>query len=319
MRVIITIRFDSAKLCFGEKDYVFDIKHPKYINRKEHDLAKNTILPFPNKDIEAYEHLIRMEQVSNMLHVLSGCRPVPTYRYTLRKRIKEIDELAINSWYKLDCQPFYETKNGKYLFLEFTQGKKWIKNANRPDLRTVSSNGIVFEAYVTWGELYRKYYFSDNEKYNLILSKFKEWYGKDSFKVDYSLVDFILKLSEDPKIKSEIIEFSKQIQCNDLALVAQKITKGLSFNHISGDDSTNFNLARKSINVNVVKKITLNGYIKVPIDNNTNLFKEIVNGVRCANFLDGGIASIVGIDPDTSDDLDESLKNNDYQKVFYQP
>ena len=214
----ITVNFKDAALFLnkGKKisDYVNDFSSSKkWLKRNEHELAKETIKYFTVQDKEVFlKDLIRFEQVSNMLHVLCGYRPVPTYRKTFldRKRIKEIDDIAKNGIYKLSNICYYHANDDNKILpiCETILGKKWILNANiQNGLNTLTKDYKSFSGDITWHTLYQRYYFSNNLLYNNIIDKFQQWYGNKHFKDDMSLIDLILFLAEEKKLKDEMISF----------------------------------------------------------------------------------------------------------------
>lgn len=307
------------------KDCVFDSfvykSNKKWMKRNLHPLAKNTIFNINDKSL-FNKPLIGFEQVSNMLHVLCGCRPVPTYKETFRKRQNFIDEITKNTWCKINNSLYYTTKdNIKKPIYEIVQGKKFVPNANNASINTYSSllNKIFKGDYFTWHTLKKRFCYDQNDKYVLLMNKLKDWYGKDSYKEDYSLIDLIVYLSVNKNLKDEMLSFFEQNKFIDIfkniincALNNAKY-KVTGFNN-AGETNENYNLAKIVINSSPLYKICINGEFVIPIENN-KVYNTIMNGVRFCTFLEGGVVSIIN----TTDFIDEDyLECEGFKQIFKQ-
>lgn len=311
----VVVSFKNAKLCINKskavKDYVFDsFQAEKWMKRSEHDLAKETILY--SFDENLHNKLIRFEPISNMLHVLCGERPVPTFRHTFRKRIKELDEIALNCYYKIDNLFCYGDKNK--VITEITQGKKFVPNANASNaLETVTDSGLVFCGEITWSTFRQKYYYYDNEKYKSIISKLEEWTNDtfDSLYKKYTLIDLLLYLAYDMNLKDEMIEFFQENKIMPFVHIVNKnLTDAASFTN-AAKSVNNFNLARRVVNSAPLYKVNLNGTFIFEI-NDERIVKAIECGNRFATYLDGGLARVIAF----KDEIDlEFLESEDFKRL----
>lgn len=319
MKNFIIVSFEDAGIWITtakkSKDYVHDsFTVGNWVNREEHEKAKETILRFDDKDV--CDKLLRFEPISNMLHVLCGCRPVPTFKNTLRHRIKALDEIAKNCYYKID-NTYYtvDRENNKRLILDAVQGKKWVSNANiQKGLVTSSSYGITFSGHITWSTLYQRYYFDNNEKYKRIIDKFCEWVEISSYEIikkKFTLIDFILYLSEEKGIKDEMIQFFKKEQMMTFIHIINKDTKNTNPFNYSTPSCNNYNFARRIVNTDLRSKVILSGSFIFQIDDD-KIYESLINGGRFATYLEGGLAKIERF----CDNIDgEFLYYYDYQKL----
>ena len=316
----LVLSFRNAALCLTDgriSDYVFDsyvrTQGKKLMNRGEHPLAKNSILNRWDKNLFD-KSLIGFEQVSNMLHVLCGCRPVPTFKETIRKRLDIIDNITKNVWCKINNLYYYTNKEGiKYPICDFTQGKKIPHNSNRKDLMTSSLYGGTFKgAYITWDSFKKHYYYFDNEKYNQVINKLIEWYGKPTIKEDYSLADLLITLATDRGLRSEMLNFFKDKGMKVIEDIINCKDKTSPFNQSGENRNDNYNLARMPINTAPTYKLYLNGEFIVPIED-SNIYNVIMNGVRYCTFLEGGCVRI----KNTIDNIDEDyLEDEGFNQIF---
>ena len=84
----IKINFQSAKLIIDDSNYNLNVTDKNFVDMN---------------------HLIKLEPLSNMLHVLLGERPVPTNKITFNKRINSIDDVVKNGYVKIDSALTYKT------------------------------------------------------------------------------------------------------------------------------------------------------------------------------------------------------------------
>lgn len=298
----IRISFNSAKLFIESatkgSDFISDIS--TQFNSKNEKKYKgrdktNTILVLGSQNEQNLhdfaEKPFNFEQVSNMLHVLLGARPVPSIRETIRKRVLIIDEIAKNTWVKINNKYFFHDKFGNLkLISEFIQGKKVTKDSNVKNACVFTSDGIRINGCITWSKLKQAYYYNNNQKYHTILNLFEKLYGNKNFKDDFSLVDFIIFLSKDSKKKEKLCDFFEKNGLQPLSHLANgDYDKCGSFNNGSVNQN-NFNLSKLQNNHAVKQAVEFYGEFIVPIDN--KLAMEIMNGTKCATFLDGGFCYV---------------------------
>lgn len=319
----LKVNFSNAAIVFekGNKstDYVFDCivaeneKNNKWMKRTDHMYAKKTI--FNMFDESCLDNIIGFEQVSNMIHVLAGERPVPTYQFTTRERLKEIDDVARNVYCKIDNLYYTTDKKGKKRpITELTQGKKWVLNANRKDLTTISSNGDVYGGDIKWSTLKQKYYYDNNELYVEVINKFKEWYDKESLE-DKSLIDMILYLANERGLKDEMITFFKSKRMTPFVHIINGNRKASdAFNKASTSPIT-YNLAERVINTTPVYKLYLNGSFIIPIGDE-KIYNAIMRGNLCCTFLEGGYVDVC---KHVSRELDLQYieEHQNYKQIFH--
>lgn len=310
----IKISFKSAKLFIEKKvgtDFVSDIS--TYFSKENYMQrgTDNTILINVNDILNVP---IGFEQVSNMLHVLLGVRPVPSKRATIHKRLDIIDNIVKESWIRIDNQYYTINKNqDKKLITEFIQGKKIPKNSNAKGVSFLTKNGDKIDGYITWGKLFQSFYYHDNEKYNRILTLFKELYGNDNFQKDYSLIDFLLFLSEDENKRHILSNFFKENNLTPLAyIVSHEFDKAGSFNN-ADKKQKGYNLGKLQNNKSVKTIVTFDGEIVFKM--NKELTDIIINGTRNATLLDGGHAKYIE-KYDIMELSEEDLDNEGFKQFF---
>ena len=305
----VELHFKNAALpmTMGQcKDYVTDNEIVRLglgcVNRADWERTKDSILYINTKeDRNALgDKIIRFEPISNMLHTLCGVRPVPTFKSTLRKRLDVIDAMAKEGYYKLSNTVILKTEDGTCRpVLDVTTARKYVPNSNRKDLTTISKKGVVYKGLVNWSTFRLHYKYTRENDYNLIHGKFKEWYGKDGYEQEHTLVDFLVYLAEDKGLKEEMKEFfsSKELytMCgNFLKVIEGNQTDLGSFNSIPGItmNNRNYNLARRPTNSSPLFKMYLSGTFIIPVEDD-NIYEEILKGNRVTNYLDGGIVEYV--------------------------
>lgn len=319
MRKFARITFRNAAICYKNKrDFVYDLSCFKsaevIMPRLEHPIAKTAYKEF--KENSDFDYMFGLNHVSNMLHVMCGCRPVPFLRETLLHRIPEIDNVARNTWVKIENLYMSQDKKSKKCALgQITQGKKAVQNANVKKCSVIASDGTVFKAYMTWNKFKQRYFFENREKYDTLMNQFKLWYGSDTFVDDYSLVDFLLFLSEKKCLKKEMKEFFEKLGGVTffINVIERNNEKVSSFNNAADNKKNdNFNLGRLSINTVPIYKVYLNGTFIIPIDN-VNIYNEMRYGTRSATFLEGGCAFLEEI---TSYVDTDELEDDGFKQIF---
>lgn len=260
---------------------------------------------------------ISYKQISNVIHVLCGCRPAPTCRQSFLKRISGIDDIAKTAFYKIDNAVTSIKKDGSEEYIaEFTEGKKSPWNSHSKSVSTITSKNVVFKGRLTWSSLYKRYGIFKKDSYKKMLSIFERiyWDSIENVKNKYSLVDFLIELRKDNYDKSELISFLDEIKCtpikefikgNDKALLGSLHTNvGQNLNALCNNTAETF-------------KICLNGKIVFFINEDDvfqeNVLKLILEGTRHATFFDGGLISVESI---FSDEMhDEDYVSDGYIKV----
>lgn len=283
--MVVKIKFKSAKIVLQEKgatDLIFD---------QVKDFRDRTHLNKPT-DSKFVDHPFEMEQVSNLLHVLFGQRPVPTHQSTIRKRLPIIDEIAKTAWFRIENLYYYGKKDKPTYITSFHQGKKIKKNSNRQEgLTTTSGNGTVYKgSIITWAMLYQKYFLNNQKKYNNIMEKFKELYGSKNFSRDYALIDLIRYLVDEKECGEELIKFFNDNELGPLKAIAEGKIECKGFNDVSRTYHYNLDLSYRVLNVHQLDKMSLNGSIIVAIPD--KFIPNLFGGNRFATFLEGGMAEL---------------------------
>lgn len=282
--MVVKIKFKSAKIILQEKgvtDLIFDqIK----------DFRDRTHFNKPT-DSKFVGHPFEMEQVSNLLHVLFGQRPVPTHQSTIRKRLPVIDEIAKTAWFRIENLYYYNKKGKPTYITSFHQGKKIRQNSNRKDLTTIGGDNTIYKgSIITWSMLYQKYFLNNRKKYNDIMEKFKELYGSKNFSRDYALVDLIRYLVDEKGYGKELIKFFDDNKLGPLKTIAEGKIECNSFNEVSHDYHSNLDLSYRVLNIHQLEKMSLNGSIIVEVPD--KFMSILFGGNRFATFLEGGMAEL---------------------------
>lgn len=311
------------------KDFVSDnqmISGERYMNRSECERYKKSIINFYDKDL-TYK-LVAFEPVSNMLHVMMGLRPVSTFKSSGRKRHEGIDRIAETAVFRIENITTYFTDNGEErLITNFTKSDKSVQNTNKQKIFTNTEDETEIKGYVTWSYFKKRHFYSENEKYESAMNKFREWYGSDTFNKDYTFIDFLKYLANEKGLKEEMISFFKT-EFNGIGIYTKIIEGGTdvsSFNHCAcGNPSkkyspeykssnNNYNLAKLVEAKGTMHKTYLNGSFIVTIDDD-ELYEALMNGPRYATYLDDGFIRIKSVSQ-YMDLYEKELQG--YKKVTY--
>lgn len=268
---------------------------------------------------------IHKEQVSNMLHVLLGERPVSTFHTPIfngtpiRKRIRAIDEIAENGYYKIDNDYIYEDSGKKMAYCEFVIGKK---NATSNDKNATAITFIKLKDYFKVKGCI--------EKYDLFLNILSKYTNKPVNEKNYATItEAYLDLYPNENAPTLEVAYNKYGK--------DKTTKLCSFiNDLATNGGFNMDLVNgtfrrptgkdklfimKSTNNHIRHVVDLYGSFIFNVDEETA--KRILNGKRGASFLDGGLAKItkwndtLGFDSYIIDDLSEyDIEKMGYKKII---
>lgn len=217
------------------------------------------------------DNLIHIEQVSNMLHVLLGERPVKSFNnITNKKRISIIDEIAKNGYVKLNnifkCN--YKDKDGqekiKYISESNSFKKGNAKGANYPG-----------EEIITWRRFRNRFVDEpdDIEKYITVIGKYT---SKPFDENHYGSVTEALK------------DIEKNNKLNDL--VNEKVLPNGFFNNTLLRPISSTRLACKTVNSTPMSVISLDGEFIFNLPD--ELYDRITCGKKMATYLDGGLATL---------------------------
>lgn len=311
----ITVTFESAKIPLELGKESTDVTN-EFGYRKE---GKRTNFA----SIKDNPIRITYKQISNVLHVLCGCRPVPSYRKSFLKSVPVIDEIAKTAYIKFANSTTYTTKDGETKYcIEFTEGKKlpWdshakIKTYNKD--KTICVNG-----YITWSLLYKRYGIYRKESYDELLRLFAKTYGDtiENIKKKYSLLDFLIELSKDIYDKAELVDYFNSFKCTAMVNILnskgdEKVIRTSNFSVFNTNQADN--LAALCINTNPTYKICLSGEVCLFIDDQDekqrDVLYEMLNGTHYATFLDGGY--VHNLRCDNYEISDYELLNDGFIKI----
>lgn len=297
----IKINIDSAKLVLEEKgamatnDYVLKLQCGK---------KKFQLIGEQRDNFVDFENPIQIGPVANMLHVLFGARPTPTYREVLYTNNKEIVNIAKNGWYKINTIYYYEDKNGmKRPICEFALGKKNTFNSHAKSFYTTYKNGVV-KGDVTWDTLKRRYLIDNENKYQIIVNFLQDKLNYKNIIKDTTLLDALKEIAN-TSYKNECIEFFQTLGGLQtfIDFINDKTDNFLSFNSFSTKLSARLN------NVHMNHKITLN--CEFIFEVTEQQYYDLINGTQCATFLDGGYAKL---EPKMFNET--FIDFDDYNKIF---
>lgn len=261
MSYYLILGYENAKLFIPherdkqERDKSFEVLSGKRTQRNK---------------MEWFEEPITVHQISNMLHVLFGERPVPSHRKVLYDKVDWIFEKANNSYLKIDTIQKYNKKKEKNEFVsELTQKNYFAYDSWNPN------------TVITW-EIIRKY-FNDKELFDefvmLLNNNIKETALKKPFDqiqqivsktgVSIELKDFLIY----NKRKSIVDYFNNRKNAYQITNVKTK-DRWTAITNVRG--------------INKCQK--LSGEIAVPV--NDGDLDIIQDSKGCATILDGGLVYI---------------------------
>lgn len=315
---------ENGKVMFGDITQAFDLTGNQYIGyspRKNEEILST--VDGGNRFGTVFNP-IHMEQVSNMLHVLMGERPVSTFHTPvingkpIRKRDEFIDNIARNGYYRINTSYTYEFNNEKRAYLEFKQGKK-ISPSNPK-----GSLGISFNAL--------KNHFIANqtkERYDEFIKILSKYTKKAVNEKNYSFVsDAYYDLFENDGNKNmdyvKAFERYKSVQGTKINMLINDLKASkFDLKYINGtfrNPSPNNVMSMKSTNTHVMGTVSLDGSFVFDVDYKTA--ERILNGKRVASFLDNGVVSLAkwtedfGVDSYVMDCVYEiDLEEKGYSKI----
>ena len=253
--------------------------------------------------------------ISNMLHVMMGTRPSPSLRESLHKRHHQIDDIASKAIYRINTLNYYSDKSSKMRCIsELTNGKgdeRGVLQNSHGKIKIYSSSGRMYPGNVKWYTIYKRYGINRVETYDVFMQTLKECLGMESIsemKKRYSLTDALEKIGKNPEGRQKCEEMLKNIKCTTLipALYKEKSVEDCnSLTHFLRGK----NLAAYFVNVKMIYKMSFDGEIIIPMDD--DYISLLENGKRYATLLDGGVAEYNGYVNSIimEDKLDEGFVN----------
>lgn len=291
-------KFYSAKIPLkfkgGKTDMVFDLN--MYLSARGSDISHRKRTNFAD-----INNIIQFSQVSNVLHVLLGVRPAPSYRESFHHRYDYIDNIAKKTLIKIESPTTYLDKNGNIVpITEFSQGKKNAYDSHAAKMYHSYGKNKTYNGFLTWSSLKKRYYYYFPEVYNKIINTFEKVSGETDLSSKYTLIEFLEEMSEDSNKWSKIKDLVHEIEkIKGIRGCSQLLLNNIqSFNSVSKT-----NLSALTVNTNPICKICLNGEMIFCIENEVDL-KNILNGNKMAKFLDNGFLEIVDLFYEIDEDFE---------------
>jgi hypothetical protein len=211
---------------------------------------------------------ITVHQISNLLHVLFGERPVPSNRKTLYPKTEYYFEKAKESYLKVEgYKRFNKSKNIDEYITETLSTKKAVWNSWNPSVQ------------INW-EIVREY----------IRPEYIQWF-LDEVKSILGVDPYSLTFNE---VRVELLKYNSQKLLNELKekrLTA--LSQYIMDPKLSGDMIKKLKHTGLNINNGVEKVVILRGEIIIPVS-----YEDIekLRGTKgCATILDGGMVWIKGL------------------------
>lgn len=207
---------------------------------------------------------ITVNQISNVLHVLFGERPVPINRYTFYDKVDYLVDKANNSFLKIES---YLNDKGFY--------QRELIHLKKADWNTTKK-----ELFLNWKVVNN---FLEDELYSEFVDMINEVFSTNPKESTLNEVIPLIKNSNDQRVLDIFDKFRAQKKNGLYDVIFKGQTK--SFN-------SNFRTLQNNLNgIDFVTKIS--GKILVPVS------EEDIDRIRsnkgCATILDGGLVSIKGI------------------------
>lgn len=244
-------------------------------------------------------------QINNMLQVLIGDRPIPTFRNVIYTNNQGLKKISQNSYLKLDEDNVYYTKKGERRI------RKEIISTQKAHWNSTSA-----ESNVNYNSLFN---YLEQEDYNTFMDfclKILELSSIDEMKNRYTLLNLIKEIRKiyfsksTPARRNELenIKYAREIpnKNGEFEIMFDnflKMNRKQLFNILNNNDfDKNFKSLISGINtsknrMNTPRGIGMtevyNGTILVPI---TDTYLEMIrNGTGHSTILDGGRVEIINI------------------------
>ena len=219
------------------------------------------------------ENLIHHEQVSNMLAVLIGERPVSTFHTPIidgkpiLSRIQELDEIAKNTFVKLNNIYLVESDDKKTYISEFSTGRK-----------SGPSNSQI-KPTITWRR-YRNHFIDKPENFEISSNIFQKYLKKPFNPENYGTIDEAISEIKKGESFDEFFKSLKKIGVSGFA------NDGKSALYPSKDNRLSF----VSQDTYPMVTLSISGEFIMDVDN--EIYKRLKTGKKVATYLDGGVATL---------------------------
>lgn len=280
MSKFVLLRFDSAKVVVSQLNEYFD--QERFI-----------------------EEPINWQNVSNMLHVMVGSRPVPSYDRKLifdgvkidintktYERSEILDEIAKKALVCVTNSYYHINKYGKViLHSDYTQGKGGMHGAeynNHKKFKTMSKSGKIYDGRTDWETLRLYYSTREEENYEKYLNVMKKCLGDDVME-KYDMIDALEEVSNNKAMTDYAIGELENIVPKCITDTIMKVDEP---HYEVLTKNCTINRAAQVNHIKPVPKVALYGKILVELPN--DIFNLLHNGKRCATFLDGGCVHYKG-------------------------
>ena len=219
------------------------------------------------------ENLIHHEQVSNMLAVLIGERPVSTFHTPIidgkpiRSRIQELDEIAKNTFVKLNNIYLVESDDKKTYIGEFSTGRK-----------SGPSNSQM-NPTVTWRK-YRNHFIDKPEKLEICSNIFQKYLKKPFNQENYGTIDEAVSEIKKGDSFDEFVKNLKKIGVSGFVNDEKSALRPTKYNRLSFVSQDTYPMLTLSIS----------GEFVMEVDN--EIYKRLKTGKKVATYLDGGVVTL---------------------------
>lgn len=220
---------------------------------------------------------ITKHQISNVLHVLFGERPTPTLRESIFTPIREIQDMANNSYLKVDKYYELTNDNKKMTFSEFLVTNKAVWNSTEPK-----------RSLLYWKRIEK---FLEGDSYNDYVSTLTDVLKESPLNKPFikSVISIRKYHMSDPRIIDLLLRLKKakktplyNIFLDSKYWDGDKYIPNIDFN-------SNARIALKSTK-GVSRIVRLSGKIIVPIEN--RWVEKLKHNTGVATILDGGVVTI---------------------------
>ena len=275
------------------------------------EFGVNSNVPARNID---YDTPVGVSQVSNMLHVMFGLAPKPTYRKSFIERNDKIYEIAKKAriWYAESCDEYIYEK------AEVLSTAKYQTNAHKTPKTKIGDE--VYDGVYSWSYLFKWLNKRANEDLiNDFFSLLNSVLGCDDITKSYTFEKAVLALRshyDDEKMVKfyEDYEIKKYIGSHfSYMLFGKPIVNG----KITTGNNTTFKsptplLENRSVSQRIAR---LSGEILVEIDDE-ELAERLHQFGTLPTLLDGGIVTVVSMEKWKPDPIDyEKFKEISEQKI----
>lgn len=251
----------------------------------------------PRRDapmIDVPEGAIDARHVANMLHVLMGERPVSSFRPTAAIPDPDIEMAAHNAQYRMDEVTTLETK----------ACRKSVDDAWQTETSAYMLNGK--SVAVKGGHLYarRLKRFLGEALYAEFLSLAAKLCAEDGITEKLTTQQLIELLNAHGN-DNRVVAFTKDCRVANRTDLANIIEPGGKSESISMHTGRGTKLNILMVGAGPEKVSRYRGTIYIPLTSE-RLMERIANGCGVATFLEGGMASIVGIEEWSTDLVHEA-------------